>query len=55
MSGAQTMQIECDRLQDEIDQMKSEKSDLLKIIDENNLEVARFTSQVSFNKISIYG
>jgi len=46
MSSAQTMQVECDRLLDEIDQIKSEKSELTKVIDENKTQISQLTSQV---------
>ena len=46
MSGAQTMQVECDRLLDEIDQIKSEKSELVKTIEENKTQLSQLSSQV---------
>ena len=46
MSGVQTMQTECDRLQDEIDRISSEKNGLMKRIDENKETIAKLNEQV---------
>lgn len=46
MSGAQTLQVECDKLQDEIDLIKTDKSAVQKQLDDVTAELSAVREQV---------